>query len=46
MTFNILFFSITISKRNYTQEEMNRELEIQKITDEIIDRKCSVRHFM
>jgi uncharacterized protein (TIGR02413 family) len=46
MTFSILFFSITITKRNYSQEEINRELEIQKITDEMIDRKCSVRHFM
>ncbi|MFZ3588249.1 YrzI family small protein [Bacillus sp. DJP31] len=46
MTLNLLFLSITFSKRNYTQEEIKREVAIQKITEEIRDRKCSLRNLI
>lgn len=44
MTFNILFFSITVNKRTYSQEEVIQELEVQKITEQMTDRKCSLQH--
>jgi uncharacterized protein (TIGR02413 family) len=46
MTFNILFFSITVNKRSYSQEEIQHEMEVQKISEEIRDRKCSMYHLI
>jgi uncharacterized protein (TIGR02413 family) len=46
MTFNILFFSITVNKRCYSQEEIQHEMAIQKISEEIKDRKCSLHHLI
>jgi uncharacterized protein (TIGR02413 family) len=44
MTFNILFFSITFKKRIYSAKELEREMEINKMTEELRDRKCNLRH--
>ncbi|MBM6619668.1 YrzI family small protein [Bacillus suaedaesalsae] len=44
MTFNLLFITVSLNKRTYSQEEVLRELEVQRISEEITDRKCSVQH--
>jgi uncharacterized protein (TIGR02413 family) len=46
MTFNILFFSITVNKRKFSQEEILQEIQVQKITEELRDRKCSMQHLI
>ncbi|MFD1737737.1 YrzI family small protein [Bacillus salitolerans] len=46
MTFNIIFFSITISKRNYTPMEVMNEISIQKIQEQITDRRCEMHRYL
>jgi uncharacterized protein (TIGR02413 family) len=46
MTLNILFFSITIKKREVSlQEAVNQEM-VEKLYDQNKDRQISMHHFM
>jgi uncharacterized protein (TIGR02413 family) len=42
MTFTFLFFTITIQKRRVSEADIERNVNVQKMTDEMIDRQCSV----
>ncbi|WP_456278198.1 YrzI family small protein [Bacillus sp. AK128] len=44
MTFNILFFCITINKRNYSEQEIFREQKMNKISNEMQAHRNSFRH--
>ncbi|MFD1736666.1 YrzI family small protein [Bacillus salitolerans] len=46
MTINILFFSISIQKRKFSNDEVKREQTVQNITNKIRDRKCEMHRFM
>nr|WP_263325644.1 YrzI family small protein [Neobacillus sp. Marseille-Q6967] len=46
MTLNILFFSITIKKRNVGLEEAVQQEMVEKIYQENKDRQISVHHLI
>lgn len=46
MTLNILFFSITIQKRNVSLEEAVQQEMVEKIYQENKDRQISVHHLI
>ncbi|CAH0346582.1 YrzI family small protein [Bacillus sp. CECT 9360] len=45
MTLNMLFFTITIKKRNVTAEEYLHQESIKKLRDEYIDKTIYYRNF-
>ncbi|PLT34620.1 YrzI family small protein [Bacillus sp. V5-8f] len=45
MTFNMLFFTITIKKRTVTAEEYLHQERMEKIRDEYIDKSMMYRNF-
>ncbi|MBO9128610.1 YrzI family small protein [Bacillus sp. 165] len=42
MTFTFLFFTITIQKRHVSDEDIERNAQVQKLGEEMLDRQCSV----
>ncbi|MFD1736667.1 YrzI family small protein [Bacillus salitolerans] len=44
MTINLLFLTVTFTKRNYSMDDLKTEMAIKKISDRITDRKCSMYH--
>ncbi|MDN3018619.1 YrzI family small protein [Paenibacillus sp. BSR1-1] len=46
MTLNILFFSITIKKRNVTLEEAVHQEQVEKLYEQNKDRQISMHRFM
>jgi len=46
MTLNILFFSITIKKRNISLEEAVNQEMVEKLYDQNKDRQISMHQFM
>ena len=46
MTLNILFFSITIKKRNVTFEEAVHQELVEKLYEQNKDRQISMHRFM
>ncbi|WP_223591264.1 YrzI family small protein [Neobacillus bataviensis] len=46
MTLNILFFSITIKKRNVTLEEAVHQELVEKLYEQNKDRQISMHRFM
>ncbi|PLS01235.1 YrzI family small protein [Neobacillus cucumis] len=46
MTLNILFFSITIKKRNVSFEEVTSQELIEKLYEDSKDRQISMYHYM
>ncbi|MEH7333985.1 YrzI family small protein [Neobacillus drentensis] len=46
MTLNILFFSITIKKRNVTLEEAVQQELVEKLYEQNKDRQISMHRFM
>ncbi|NEY71715.1 YrzI family small protein [Bacillus mesophilus] len=46
MTFNILFFCITINKRNYSEHDIFREQKMNSISNQMQEHKSSFRHFI
>ncbi|WHY76273.1 YrzI family small protein [Neobacillus sp. WH10] len=46
MTLNILFFSITIKKRNISIEEAVNQEMVEKLYDQYKDRQISMHQFM
>lgn len=46
MTLNILFFSITIKKREVNLEKIAQQEMVDKLYDQNKDRQISMHHFM
>jgi uncharacterized protein (TIGR02413 family) len=46
MTLNILFFSITIKKRNMSLQEAAQQEMVEKLYEQNKDRQISMLHFM
>ncbi|MFJ7727029.1 YrzI family small protein [Neobacillus sp. NPDC097160] len=46
MTLNILFFSITIKKRNMSPEQAANQEMVEKLYEQNRDRQISMHHFM
>ncbi|MDQ1144949.1 MAG: YrzI family small protein [Bacillus sp. (in: firmicutes)] len=46
MTLNILFFSITIKKREVDLEKIAQQEMVDKLYDQNKDRQISMHHFM
>jgi uncharacterized protein (TIGR02413 family) len=42
MTFTFIFFTITIHKRQLSKADIDHKLNVQKMTDEMIDRQCAL----